>query len=177
MKEFKSLLIIALIVILIGCGSETPDDTQKPEEQINPTDETVQLTEEDDLKASMTELIERMVEGDKSVLYEHEFSYYTEETSYSDYMKLHRVIDYNYDTLRGITYNSVDLMGDSALVSANIIYESITGDEIIRTYQFKMYYFNGKWIKPYMSNIRLEQEYMEQRRIYDSSAAAEEAGN
>ncbi len=172
MKEFRSLLFIALITILIGCGADEPKESK---EQAKPTDEVGELTEEDKLKASMTELIERMIEGDKMVLYEHEFSYYTEETSLSDYMKLHRVIDYKYDTLVGITYNSVKIMGDSAIVDANIIYESKAGGEFTKTYQFKMYNFQGKWIKPYLSLASLEREYLEQRRIYDSAAAAEEA--
>ena len=38
-----------------------------------------------------------------------------------------------------------------------------------------MYNFQGKWIKPYLSLASLEREYLEQRRIYDSAAAAEEA--
>ena len=174
MREFRSLLLIGIIACFIGCGSDEPKDTEVTEE---PADTFAEMTEEDKLKASMTELIERMIEGDKSVLYENEFSYYTDETSFSDYMKIHRVIDYAYDTLSGITYNSVNIMGDSALVDANIIYESKAGGEIVRTYKFKMYNFNGKWIKPYLSKIRLERDYLEQRRIYDSTVAAEEAGS
>lgn len=174
MKEFRSLLFIAAIAILVGCGADEPKET---EDQAKPSDEITQLTEEEKLKTSMTELIERMIEGDKMVLYENEFSYYTDETSLSDYMKLHRVIDYNYDTLRAITYNSVNIMGDSAIVDANIIYESRAGGEIVKTYQFKMYNFLGKWIKPYLSKVRLERDYLEQRRIYDSTVAADEAGN
>lgn len=180
MKEFKSLLFIAVIAILIGCGADQPKDAEKPDEsteQTKPSGEVTALTEEDKLKAAMTELIERMIEGDKMVLYENEFSYYTDETSLSEYMTLHKVIDYAYDTLRGITYNSVKIMGDSAVVSANIIYESKAGGELSKTYSFKMYNFLGKWIKPYLSQIRLERDYLEQRRIYDSTVAAEEAGN
>lgn len=174
MKEFRSLMLIGLISILIGCGSDEPKETEEPPKT---TDEVAVVTEEDKLKAAMTELIERMIEGDKTVLYENEFSYYTDETSLSDYMKLHRVIDYNYDTLRGITYNDVNITGDSAIVSANIIYESKAGGEFSKTYKFKMYNVNGKWVKPYLSKIRLELDYLEQRRIYDSAAAAEEAEN
>ncbi len=174
MKEFRSLLLIALVSFLIGCSADEPKETEVTPE---PSDAVTEMTEEDKLKASMTELIERMIEGDKSVLYEHEFSYYTDETSFSEYMTLHKVIDYAYDTLSGITYNTVNIMGDSAIVNANIIYESRAGGEITKTYTFKMYNFSGKWIKPYMSNIRLERDYLEQRRIYDSTVAAEEAGN
>ncbi|HHI02629.1 MAG: hypothetical protein DRP51_06740 [Candidatus Zixiibacteriota bacterium] len=176
MKQFRSLLCIALLAILIGCGTDEPDKTKESaEEQMKLSGDTAILSEEDKLKASMTELIERMIEGDKTVLYEHEFSYYTDETSLSDYMKLHRVIDYNYDTLRGITYDSVKIMGDSAIVDAGIIYESKAGGEFTKKYRFKMYNFHGKWVKPYMSQVRLEREYLEQQRIYDSAAAAEEA--
>ena len=177
MREFKLLLFFALIAILIGCGADEPKDTKEPVEQVKQSDAATALTEEDKLKASMTELIERMIEGDKSVLYENEFSYYTDETSRSDYMKLHRVIDYTYDTLSGITYNTVNIMGDSAIVNANIIYESKAGGEITKAYTFKMYNFNGKWIKPYLSQVRLERDYLEQRHIYDSTVAAEEVGN
>lgn len=175
MKAFRSLLFIGLIAILVGCGTEKSKESEKTDESATPSGEVSALSEEDKLKASMTELIERTAEGDKMAMYEHEFSYYTDITSLSDYMKLHRVINYKYDTLRTITFNSVTILGDSALVDANVIYESKAGGELIKTYQFTMYNFQGKWIKPYMSKIRLEREYLEQRRIYDSSAAAEEA--
>ncbi len=174
MKEFRSLLLIALFAFLIGCGADEPKETEVTTEL---SDAVTELTEEDKLKASMTEFIERMIEGDKTVLYEHEFSYYKDETSFSEYMTQHKVIDYAYDTLGGITYNTVNILGDSAIVNANIIYESKAGGEIIKTYTFKMYNFNGKWIKPYLSKVRLERDYLEQRRIYDSTVAAEEAGN
>ena len=183
MKEFKSLLFITIIAILIGCGADEPKVSKETEEskdsleQAKPSGEVLAVSEEDKLKASMTELIERMIEGDKMVLYENEFRYYTDETSLSEYMAEHKVIDYKYDTLRGITYNSVVIMGDSALVDANIIYESAAGGEFTRTYKFKMYNFAGKWIKPYLSVARLAREDIEQRRVYDSVVAAEEAGN
>lgn len=169
MKEFRALLIITAFAILIGCGTK-----KEPEPQTKSPEPAVQ-TEEDKVKASLTELIDRMMEGDKTVLYENEFGYYTQETSLSDYMKEHRVIDYNYDTLGGITYDSVEINADTAMVYAKVHYNSKAGGETVRAYRIQMFKYNGKWIKPYMSKISDELEYLKQKRIYDSSAAAEEA--
>ncbi len=169
MKEFKVCLLIALMAILYGCGGE------KEKEPAETSGGVAEMSEEDKVKVSMTELIERMVEGDKTVLYEHEFNYYTDDISLSDYMKISWVKDYAYDTLRGIEYDSVKIIGDSAIVDAKIIYESKAGGEKKKAYRFTMYNYNGKWIKPYQSKFNEEMEYLESKRAYDSAAAAEEA--
>ena len=170
MKEFRALLFIVLLAILIGCGADNGKDTTAK----TPADQS-QMTEKEKLMASMTELIERLMEGDKTVLYENEFDYYKDEVSLSEYMEIPHVIDYDYDTLRGIEFDTLVILGDSAVINAEVHYESKAGGDISRVYQFKMYNFHGKWIKPYMSKVRLEREYMEQQRIYDSAAAAEAA--
>ena len=169
MKDYKSYLVIILLALLIGCGADKDKDAGQT------TKDMSEMSEEEKLKASMTELIERLVEGDKTVLYEHEFSYFQDENSLSDYMEMDMVINYDYDTLRGISFDTVAMMGDSAIVVARVKYESKAGGEFEKKYQFKMYNFHGKWIKPYMSKVRLEREYLELQRIYDSAAAAEEA--
>jgi len=169
MKEFKVLIFLTVLMILIGCGAEKTD--QSPKTAATDT----ALTDENKIRAALTELIERVMEGDKNVLYENEFSYYTDETSLSDYMKLARVINYAYDTLRGIEIDSINIMGDSALVDTRITYESKAGGEFTKEYKIMMYNFDGKWVKPYMSRADAALEYLKSRRAYDSAVAAQEA--
>jgi hypothetical protein len=164
------LVVLAVGLLAFGCGGDGDDKSQA--QQTEPPEE---MTEEDKIKASMTELIERLMEGDKTVLYEHEFSYFKDETSLSDYFKIPKVADYDYDTLSGIEYDSIAFYGDSAKVWAYVTYESKAGGEIRRKYGFWMYNYHGWWQKPYCSLARKEREYLEEKRLYEQNAEDETA--
>ena len=69
-----AVLLIGLFIF--GCGGSGDDKSQQ-------TKSPEEMTEEDKIKASMTALIERLMEGDKTVLYEHEFDCFKDETSLS----------------------------------------------------------------------------------------------
>ena len=162
------LIVLAIGLLAFGCGGDGDDksgQTKAPDE----------MTEEEKVMASMTELIERLVEGDKTVLYEHEFSYFKDETSLSDYFKIPKVADYAYDTLSKIEYDSVVFYEDSARVYALVTYESKAGGEIKRHYSFWMYNYHGWWQKPYCSLARKEREYLEEKRLYEEDAEEETA--
>jgi len=166
-RTFGFILLLAGL-LAFGCGGGGDDKTGK-------TKAPEEMTEEEKVMASMTELIERLIEGDKTVLYEHEFSYFKDETPLSDYLEIPRVADYAYDTLSSIGYDSVVISGDSARVYAVVTYESKAGGEIQRQYSFWMYNLDGTWKKPYRSSAEKEREYIEEKRRYEEEAEKDAA--
>ncbi len=166
MIKCKPVCILLFAVLIIACGEkmETHQDTG-PAANIDPAN----MTEEDKIEAAMIKFMERLWEGDKSVLYENEFSYYRDQTSLSEYREMYRVYEYIYDTIRGIELDSVQLMGESAKVWARVIYESFSGSgRSEQEYDFIMYNFEGRWIKPYMSvsGTQLELEHLGELKRY-----------
>jgi hypothetical protein len=165
MKIHNFIIILVALGFLFGCGKEAP--SRKPVEKTSFTGDAAAI------EASLKELFDRTKEGDKTVLYENEFSYYKLDYSISQYMELDMVRKYKYDTLKGIEVDSVDLMGDSARVKVRVIYQSENGGEKEVPYKTTMYRSQGQWIKPYMSRWDGEKDYLEQKRIYDSVTAGQ----
>jgi hypothetical protein len=126
------------------------------------------------ITAMINEYFDRVMEGDKTVLYENEFPYYTDEHSLDDYMEFRQVLDYKYDTLAGVNVDSIHVMGDSALLWVNVHYAGKAGTDKERPYLLKAYRCRGRWLRPYLSHWEDEAEYEEQIRQYDSAVAAEE---
>jgi hypothetical protein len=153
--------------LLVACGGEQQQTEIKKEI-------TSENPEEVEIRAMIGEYFDRVREGDKTVLYENEFSYYTDEKTLDDYMALSRVLDYKYDTLGGITVDSITLMDDSAWMWLKVTYNSADGSQRERPYRLVAYHNQGRWVRPYLSRWNEEAEYLEQRRIYDSVTAAEE---
>jgi len=171
MNNWRYVFLSVFVILFLACsGNDKQESSEAAAEVAEQSDET-------ELKAALTEMIKRISYGDKTAFYENEFQYYRDEISLSEYMELHRVKDYAFDTLRGIAFDSVRIMGDSAIVWAEAIYESKAGGEVRKAYPpLKMYNFQGRWIWPYMSrgHARDEIEYLDELRRYDSDAAAEE---
>lgn len=166
MKHHRLFSLIFCMALFFSCAGDHEVDI-KTEADIEKDDETL-------IRTALVELIDRVKEGDKTVLYENEFGYFTDSVSLSEYMEVRRVLEYKYDTLSGILIDSVHLMGDSAMVNVRVTYESAAGGEFERPYAFKMYRYGDRWIKPYLSRYEIELEYLERVRAYDSAVAAEE---
>lgn len=171
MKGYKILIIAAVLLLVAGCTGEQ----QRQKKVALPAATQAKPLDPDEaaIRASLTELFGRIKEGDKTVLYENEFSYFKDTVSLSTYMELRKVKEYKYDTLKGIEVDSTTIMGDSAWAYVRIIYESSEGEEHPRPYRLNIYRSRGNWIKPYQSKWADEKDYLEQRRIYDSLTAGQ----
>jgi len=169
MKHYSLILIIFCMILLGACSGET--ENIKPDVKNEMTSDN---PDEAEIIAMITEYFDRVREGDKTVLYENEFTYYTDEKSFDEYMALSKVLDYKYDTLGGVYVDSVRVMEDSAWMWVNVIYNSADGSTKERPYRLKAYRSRGRWIRPYLSRWNQEFDYLEQVRIYDSVTAAEE---
>ncbi|UCD18496.1 MAG: hypothetical protein JSV44_06200 [Candidatus Zixiibacteriota bacterium] len=159
MAAYRTLLIAIAAILLVGCAAERTADTSG-----QPADDN---SDEAKIRASLTELFNRIREGDKTVMYEQEFDYYRQEYSLSQYYEFDRVMQYRYDTLKRIEIDSVKLFGDSATAYVHIIYESEMGGEIRTPYPVRMFRSGDRWIKPSMSNSRDEWEYRAIHRDYE----------
>jgi hypothetical protein len=171
MKEYRITWILFLFVVIIGCSSE-----QKEAGKMEPSSsKTIQPINGDDaaIRAVLTEMFDRLREGDKTVLYENEFTYYLDENPLSAYYEYKRVKEYKYDTLKGIEIDSTAIMGESAWAYVKVIYESYDGGETLRPYKLALYRSRGRWVKPYQSKYAEEKDYLEQKRIYDSVTAGQ----
>ncbi len=169
MKMHRLIPIAITILIFAGCSGK--QSGEKKVETAATTQSKIISPEEAAVRASLIELFDRIKEGDKTVLYENEFSYLKDTISLSAYLELKRVRDYKYDTLKGIEIDSISITGDSARAYIRINYQSQEGVEHSKPYRLGLYRSGINWIKPYLSRWAEERDYLEQRRIYDSLTA------
>nr|MBN2278417.1 hypothetical protein [candidate division Zixibacteria bacterium] len=168
MKYYLFSGLIIGLLILIGCNDHK--ETQKPPPTEEVSDDVAQIT------AAMKEMIDRLKEGDKTVLYESEFTYYKDEVPLSEYMELQRVKFYPYDSLSHIEVDSVELMGDSAAVKVSLYYTTAEAKENSKSFRTKFYRSQGRWVKPYMSRWPDEFEYLQRIKAYEEAVKTEKAG-
>ncbi len=176
MKHYRFFILLICFLLTVSCGNEQSGEAEAEtgETKTNEmkTGETVS-SDREQIKAMLAELIDRVKEGDKNILYEYEFDYFKDSISLSEYMEIKRVIDYKYDTLAGIEVDSITLMGDSALVIARVIYKSDVQGTIERAYPLKVYHYQGRWVRPYLSRYDQELEYQERVRAYKEAIKEE----
>jgi len=157
-----------MLAFVFWACSENQENESTVETPVARNSDEVAITE------MIHEYFDRVMEGDKTVLYENEFTYYTDEISLDDYMELNKVLDYKYDTLAGVTLDSIQMMNDSARLWIKVHYAGMAGDDREMPYVIKAYRSRGGWIRPYLSRWDNEAEYLEMIRQYDSAVAAEE---
>lgn len=146
--------------LLIGCGGEKEKVTD------NRTDEEL-------IQETLTEAITRWHYGDKAGLYDNEFEYFQERFTFDDYLKFGE-LQLDADTVDGILAKKVELFGrDSAKVEAEIVFKGPTGKISRISDTYWLWYHRGRWIRPTVSQFKLQQQYEQSRRAADSAAEAE----
>jgi len=172
MKCFRAITLLMAILFMIGCGGQE-SGPRTADKNLNETagdggDEAV-------IRAILTEYIERMVEGDKTVLYENEFLYYTDIISLTEYYEYPRVRDYPYDSLSHVIVDSVEVLDDSAYAWIRLFYLSDDPEPKPHEYKTKLYRSMGRWYRPYMSHWEQQLEYDEEIRAYQQAVEREQA--
>jgi hypothetical protein len=161
--RFSAIISITVcLFLLFGCSGKVE------KKEAAPNNTSTMDPQEAALRAAVIESFDRIREGDKTVLYENEFTYLKDTMTLSAYLESKYVKKYNDDSLRNATIDSVEFMGDSAKAFIHLIYESLDGSEITRDISLRLFLSQGRWIKPYLSKYLEEKDYLEQRRIYDS---------
>ena len=176
------MVIGALIVFcLIGCSSdsskENSETTVETETQQAVVDSTIThkplVTVKDTIEASLFEAMERLRYYDNSGLYENEFAYLTDETSFDAYLKFGQITYHPPGDVIALAVDSLQMYAhDSASVWISITLEFQDGTtEDMTAQNLIVYYHNDKWIKPTVSVIKNQVEYD------DLIRQAEEASN
>jgi PBP1b-binding outer membrane lipoprotein LpoB len=169
MRSYKFIMSLAILIVLAGCSGQDKGGTAGEKNAADSLAASPQ--DKSAIEAALTEYIDRVKEGDMTVLYENEFSYYRAENSLSQYMENKRVSEYKYDTLSGVVINDIKIRGDTATLMIKVTYQSVSGESKERPYSITMYRDMGRWIRPYLSQVRLEREYLDEVKAYKEAVS------
>ncbi len=150
--------LLGLILLNLACSSKTESDSDA---DTSTTAETTVHTEEDKIEATMNEAMDRLRFKDKSFLYDNEFAYYREKYTFDYYLTEVRIQSATADTLEHIEVLSVTYFGEDSLTAdINVHFKGPTGAEtVLKEIGVPLYWHEGKWIKPTVSNVIAQREY------------------
>jgi len=149
----------AIFIIVIGCGNDSKNNTDDISAAVTDTGQS--LSQNDELEALMNEAMDRLRYQDKTFIYENEFRYYRDKFTYDDYLKERAISLANADTLEHIdVINSTFFGKDSVKLDVDVIFKGPSGKKTVkRENGLTLYWHEGKWIKPTVSNIIAQKEY------------------
>jgi len=184
------LLIASMAFAFIGCGGEEkttpPPQTQTPavedepaagsfiENTEIPPDAGEHAQDWAEIMAMVDDVITRLSYKDRSGLYENEFPYLRAQEKFDNYIKRGEVVWANTDSLDYIEIKNITFFNrDSALVEA--VFHNINENpkEPAATMPLMAYYWDGRWIRPYVSTINHQLEYDELIRQADEDSKDE----
>jgi len=170
LQRFLDFVLLVLFVMTCGCSS----NSGKNGDTISDTVSIAAMTEDDKIEAIMNEAMDRLRYKDKSFLYENEFAYYREKFTFDDYLKERKIASAQADTLEYINVISVTYFGqDSAKADVEVHFKGPSGKEtVLQEIGVPLYWHEGKWIKPTVSNVIAQHEYDE---IIERAKAASES--
>jgi hypothetical protein len=159
---------------LIGCGGEQAEVAQvEPEvtveektqgSMVRPSEVPAEIGERAEdwtaIQTMVDEVITRLSYGDKSGLYENEFSYLRAQETFDDYIKHGEVKWANTDSLNFVEIVNITFYGrDSALMNA--LFHLRSGNQQVEKSPMILMAYNhdGRWIRPYMSSIDRQLDY------------------
>ncbi len=178
---FCGLMIAILIINFVGCSSDTSkenSETTETEQVVvqTPIVQKELVTVQDTIEAALSDAMERLRYYDNSGLYENEFAYLTDESSFDDYLKFGQITQ---RPLADVTELKVDSLWmfahDSASVWVSITLEDAEGKvDNLTEQKLKVYYHKEKWIKPTVSVIKYQLEYDDLIRQADEASQWED---
>ncbi len=172
------LLISFLIVVMFGGCSSKKETASDP---VVETDSTITAqprfapgSDEEQIYTMINNALIRLSYGDKSDLYELEYEYFTDETSFDDYLKMGQITYAQMDSILRIDMDSVMFFGeDSAWAIIEYVFKDWEGKEKSRRKdRIVVYKHKGRWIKPTVTVLPLQYEY--EARINAARRAAEQ---
>ncbi len=169
-KRFLLLILLLTVSIFYGCSS---DNKEKKETINGDKTETQQLvidstfshkelvTVQDTIEAALIDAMERLRNYDNSGLYENEFAYLTDETTFDEYLKFGQIMHHPPGDVIALAVDSLSLFAhDSASVWLTISLEFQDGKvQELTDQNLIVYYHKNRWIKPTVSVIKFQAEY------------------
>lgn len=167
-----ALLVLFFVLIIAGCSSdktEVVDDSSDLD-----TNYYSHLTpEEQGIANQLNEALQRLKYDDKSGLYELEFSYYTDENSYDEYIKRGEIVYAQMDSIHHLNvFDFIFYDDDSADVNIEYVFNSSAGGHSTVKDMFRLYKSHDRWVKPTVTRILHQLEY--DYKIEKAIKAAEE---
>ena len=170
------LLLGGIVLCLAACGQKTEPGKSGADTVVATTDSSGRAPDIVAIEQQLNDVLTRLRYGDKSGLYENEFDYFTDETTFDKYLEMGQIRWANADTLAFLEVRDIEYFDhDSALVKVTVHFENATGHKSFLDDKIILYYHNGRWIKPTVTVIDLQVDYEEKIRVADSAAAAEAA--
>jgi hypothetical protein len=175
--KISKILLLTLMSVGLGffgsCGKKS-DSGSAGQDATVASNAKGGLSEEEIIEEMMNEVLVRLRYGDKSGLYENEFEYSNDETSFDEYLGMGQIRFAQADTITFVEVRHVKFFDhDSALVDVTVHFEGPTGQKSYYRDKVVVYYHRGRWIKPTVSVIDLQVNYEEMIRVADSAAEAE----
>lgn len=131
---------------------------------------------EAEFEGLINETIDRMRYGDKAGLYDMEFEYFRDETTFDVYLTRGDIRWANADSLAFIEVMAVSLFAeDSAAVKVLIHFEGFGGKKTAVDEDFKLYHLQGYWHKPTVSVLSAQLDYEGLIRQAEEAAEEEES--
>ena len=170
------ILIMFLLLVVFGCSSDKTDKTSEDTSDLDTNYYSHLSPEEQEIANTLNDALQRLRYNDKSGLYELEFSYYTDENSYDEYIKRGEIQYAQMDSIHHLeVYDFIYYGEDSADVNIAYIFSS-PGDSLSKVNdKFRIYKSNDRWVKPTVTRIRYQEEY--DYKIQKAIEAAEEENN
>lgn len=168
MKRSFDVTTILLLALALACFAGCSSDSETPQ-TVKQTDtaaggyEAVSgelLTLKDTLEYTINTAMERLRLGDKSGLYENEFSYYVENNTFDKYLRERGIFNAQADSLKHVdVVQVIPFGGDSVDVYVVVRFEGKSGVPTRMDDRVTMYYHKGRWIRPTVSNFAGQLEY------------------
>ena len=157
--------------LIIGCSAGQDGDTSQG------APEPAAMTAEEQIAHDLNEALVRLSYGDKTGLYNLEFPYLREETTFDAYLKLRSIEFAQMDSLDHLEVNAFNYFEtDSAAVDVAYVFNSLSGEQTKLPDRLIIYKHGDRWVKPTASSLRKQMEFDDLVRQADSAAAAESAG-
>lgn len=184
MNGYRLLYLAAIAALLLslslGCSSgEDASSTDKAPGERTPVASNEPLTDSAQIAQAFNEVIERVAYGDKSGMWENEFSYLRDDQTFEYYRTTHQMVTIaKKDTLDSVQIMAVEFFKpDSAIADVRLHFTGPTNVQSKLDQPVTVYWRRGKWIKPTVSVMSHQAQYDEIIRRADSAAQAEAERN
>ena len=173
-KYFVCLFILS--ILFMSCSKDTDKKTDSSDETENVIVDSSNirpelLTVKDTIEAGLSDAMERLRYYDNSGLYENEFSYITDASTFDEYLTFAEISFRPPGEVIKLEVDSLNMFAhDSAAAWATVTLDFSGNIQVMNEQLLVVYYKNGKWIKPTRGVIKNQLEYEELIRQAEEAA-------
>lgn len=161
--------LAASLTLWFGCSKKESNDSASVAS--GPARE---LTDSEQIQATLDEVVTRWRYGDKGGLYDMEWEYLRDRYTFDDYIAFGNIKPLSADTMeRMVVTSAIIAPRESALVYVDVIFKGPGGDTSIAKDTHLFFHHGGRWVRPIASARNLQLEYEQVKRTADSAAAEE----